>query len=109
MRELKFRAWDKEAKEMLNYSREVMQLMLTPFAQRYAIMQYSGLKDKQGTEIYEGDILNDPFTDVKPYVEFVDGSFCVLGYENCAVDLLEYLENSSVGTCVIGNIYEDKK
>lgn len=75
----------------------------------FDLMEFTGVKDKKGREIYEGDVLNDPLTDVRALVEYSDGAFCVTGYETFAVDLLAYLENSSSGTTVVGNIYENAK
>jgi len=71
MREIKFRAWDKENKEMIYPSNEITlsgefngeQYEQVVPAWSYSetseriFMQYTGLKDKNGREIFESDIL----------------------------------------------------
>ena len=59
MREIKFRAWDAEAREMLGPFASGCELAGDGFDSEWILMQYTGLKDKNGREIYEGDILND--------------------------------------------------
>lgn len=60
MRELKFRAWPHASKEMFYPSTDDI-LFFTDGAMRgrpnVTLMQFTGLKDKNGKEIYEGDLL----------------------------------------------------
>ena len=58
-REIKFRAWDKFHKIMCNHEDINIwdRFMKDDMSNQYApLMQYTGLKDKNGKEIYEGDV-----------------------------------------------------
>lgn len=68
MRDIKFRVWDKRWNKMIYDVQDTFEenytLGIDYFGQylknedSFEVMQYTGLKDCNGKEIYEGDILN---------------------------------------------------
>jgi len=117
MREIKFRAWDKRMKEMFNnvflagcriYKNKPLMWIEhdNGFNKLFQgeLMQFTGLKDKNGKEIYEGDIVKymvGPWEQICE-VYFSDGMFKV------KTDTLAWeCGNDPVTIEVIGNIYEN--
>lgn len=107
MREIKFRAWDKEDKNYnydwhtLTYD-DVYGESLNEFFlfERVVFEQYTNLDDINGREIYEGDIVFD--TRAKDYnvVKFHKGAWTF----NSSNDLVGYFDNELK---VVGNIHEN--
>ncbi len=139
MREIKFRAWDKKSKKwlepiyeaynnkvydpLINFGGRLLIRTMDGFEainnqdQDIELMQYTGLKDKNGKGIYEGDIIKEHSswdTSLNPAeVKFGDcgvngEEYHVYGFYLNNNDK-EILANPTCSMEVIGNIYENPK
>ena len=139
MKEIKFRAWCESWKQMIYSTDEWFfdKREFYPFCfvvdkrefypscfvvgfsgypkkeEDYNLMQFTGLKDKNGKEIYEGDVLNwdNECTILIKWGEEIAGFYYeVLTQKNkniCSFDIRFYRSEESAK--VIGNIYENKE
>ncbi|KGR89267.1 YopX family protein [Lysinibacillus odysseyi] len=137
MREIKFRAWDKKLKEIF----PVHELVFNKFngepntikgytddekdvwnvhgghfmkyanENRYVLMQYTGLKDKNGKEIFEGDIVQQNYRDLYNQRQAFTGEVvyadCVYWLKNGDEYTFLYDEHRIYDSVVIGNIHEN--
>ena len=114
MREIRFKVWDKKCEcwldsfrldrngqlWMCTHSGDGGEIWDKANKEQVEIVLFTGLKDKNGVEICEGDIVTNHAEGwINAVVRFQDGKFCIMGeqmYVYCGLE-------------VIGNIYENKE
>jgi len=117
MQKIKFRAWDKKVKQMLEiekihfsmnkiicfdlYQKKKVfsQKSFRKSSKDIILMQYTGIKDKNGKEIYEGDIVKTQYIGSEGTKEIKYN----IKYNFSGFGFIENLDTSEI----IGNIYEN--
>lgn len=110
-REIKFRRFAKGCNEMV-YSDgiylENFFRVVDNNPNNYEIMQYTGLKDKNGKEIYEGDVVFRKSNDETLEVSMVKGCWALENKTFLYFTINMNIEDSRINSCeVIGNIFEN--
>lgn len=119
MREIKFRIWDIDERkfvvnetdrlgcgdtkkcmsERVDFENNSVEINAD---ESYILSEYTGLKDMDGKEIYEGDILFETFSEEYFKVVFENGSFRA-EIDEYSLDLEDYANICEI----VGNIYEN--
>ena len=117
---MKYKLWDKENKEFLEDTWEteyavlkngnIIEIYDNGFGEGYSIsdlenievLQFTGLKDSNEYEIYEGDILWNEYDEEYQVIIFDEGEYKLKG-ETSVQNLWESLDYIDIR----GNVYED--
>ena len=116
----KFRVWDKKYKRFLDggevifdlYNNNTCEIVINELGydntidrqSDFIVMQYTGINDKNGKEIYEGDIIkNNPDGDISVvYFDEEELQFCTKNNIYCQCPLFTFYDFE-----IIGNVYEN--
>lgn len=114
MREHKYRGWHKESNTMLYDEKPGDVLRWKAEGQEIEVMQYTGLKDKNGKEIYEGDIAvgeqstysvhwDDRMAQFQAKIEQTESVLT----KHCSFPLWQYVKDGRCRFEVIGNKWDN--
>jgi uncharacterized phage protein (TIGR01671 family) len=123
MREIKFRAWDEANKKYIEwhdfsivFDSDSLYELLCGNIKNFILEQFTGLRDKNGREIYEGDVITSAIS--RAHQEELGCSITgVVNYEPCLgsyditsifddEDFCKFSEIDEFNIFVIGNIHE---
>ncbi|WLR53579.1 YopX family protein [Mesobacillus subterraneus] len=128
MREIKFRAWEKHLKEIIpvyDIDFDFKQINTNKAWRRFdevELMQYTGLKDKNGKDIYEGDIIaTDDYAvamlkhwgkkteeKISLYeIKFFEGRYMLFDKNSWVAVLNHHVMSKANELTVVGNFYEN--
>jgi len=126
MREIKFRAWVKKEKKM-HLAQHMMYMQRNDMkgwiilpkgrgetswlkVREIELMQYTGLKDKNGKEIYEGDIVVNEQVVSPARVQYKQNKCAFMKTYQDGVSLPIHIDSKGFESIeIIGNIYENKE
>jgi len=116
MRDIKFKAWDKWNKEWYDFE-DSLQFAETGFInecrmndwedERFELVQYVGLKDKNNKDIYEGDIIKTNLGTIGE-VQSGNGGEWLMYYSLEGFGKIKSIWDNTQRIEVIGNIFQNK-
>jgi len=109
MREIKFRALETDGCWCYWSITDPIPSYIMDMINWDTLGQYIGLKDKNGKEIYEGDIVRGSGLENRVGVIVFNVKTFICRGENCSDYLSFFLSRDRVECEIIGNIYIDKK